>query len=105
MLLRFEGHSDDTFGEYYSFNDDYDNCASGEPIVFKVASPDGESLLVIGQYCPGKATGWMIGVARVDEDDDKPIPNWPMYFELGERPYSPRLVIRAPDGCAMVHVK
>jgi hypothetical protein len=26
--LRFEGYSDDTFGEYGHTNDDYDNCAS-----------------------------------------------------------------------------
>lgn len=28
--LRFEGYSDDTFGEVAYFEDDYDNCASGE---------------------------------------------------------------------------
>ncbi len=30
--LRFEGYSDDTFGEYGLTGDDVDNCASLEPI-------------------------------------------------------------------------
>jgi hypothetical protein len=34
--LRFEGYSDDTFGEYAHTNNDYDNCASGESIEFLV---------------------------------------------------------------------
>lgn len=32
--LHFIGYSDDTFGEYRHFHDDYDCCASGEPIVW-----------------------------------------------------------------------
>ena len=32
IKLRFEGYSDDTFGEYGVTNDDYDNSASGKPI-------------------------------------------------------------------------
>jgi hypothetical protein len=35
--LRFEGFSDDTFGELTT-REDYDNCASGEPITFLVKS-------------------------------------------------------------------
>ena len=95
--LHFEGASDDTFGETHEFRDDYDNCASGRPIRYLV-SAGSESLLVVGQYCPEPATGWLIGVARADEDDDRPLPSWPMRIEHGERPYTPRLVIEAPDG-------
>ena len=72
-VLKFEGYSDDTFGEYAHTSDDFDNCASGSPIVYKV-SANNESLLVVGQHCPDTATGWMIGIARADEDNDKPIP-------------------------------
>ena len=104
MKLKFEGCSDDTFGEYKSLNDDWDNCASGKPIQWVVIAPNGDSLIVVGQYCPGAATGWLIGVTRADEDDDKPLPDWPMYFERGEREYSPALIIDAPEGCIMQHI-
>lgn len=30
--LKFEGYSDDTFGEYGVTNQDVDNCATMEPI-------------------------------------------------------------------------
>lgn len=103
-LLMFEGGSDDTFGEYNVFKDDHDNCANGKPIRFLVSSPTEGSVLVVGQYCPGPATGWQIGVARADEDDDTPLPPWPMRFTEGDRPYSPRLVIEAPDDATMKHV-
>ena len=36
-ILRFEGYSDDTFGEIAHTKDDYDNCASGAPIEYLVA--------------------------------------------------------------------
>jgi len=100
MRLRFEGHSDDTFGEYESTNEDYDNCANGKPIPFYVTSPEGDGMLVVGQYCPGKATGWQIGVAssQDDENDTKPIPTWPMHFERGAYPHTPALIIEAPEG-------
>jgi hypothetical protein len=61
---------------------------------------------VFGQYCPGAADGWLIGVARCDpnNDDDQHMPDWPMRFERGERSYSPSLVIEAPDGCTVQYV-
>ena len=101
QVLKFEGASDDTFG--YDFpgygGDDWDNCASGKPIEFLVQAPNGDALVVVGQYGHGACDGWMVGIARPDvEDDDTPIPAWPMHFEQSERPYSPTLVIEAPDG-------
>jgi len=44
--FKFEGCSDDTFGEYGVTNDDYDNCASGEPIRFQLTMPDGAGIIV-----------------------------------------------------------
>ncbi len=46
-ILRFEGYSDDTFGEVAHFKDDYDNCASGKPIEYLVLGPaiDGQPQL------------------------------------------------------------
>jgi len=95
--LRFEGFSDDTFGET-TRGPEHDNCASMKPIIFKVWSESAkDGLFVTGQYCPGPSTGWMIGISRLSDDDSRPIPNWPMRFEHGEKPYSPSLVIEAPD--------
>jgi hypothetical protein len=96
--LRFEGCSDDTFGEYGVTNEDHDNCASGKPIEFLVKAGE-EALVVRGQYCPGKCGGWLVGVAhweRTDADEHH-LPDWAMRFERGERPYSPALIIEAPD--------
>jgi hypothetical protein len=96
--LRFEGYSDDTFGEYGHTNDDYDNCASGEPIEYLVQHPaTGLGVVVTGQYCPGQSTGWMIGIANYQPDDsDVRMPVWPMRFSpLGGLN---GLVIEAPEG-------
>lgn len=103
--LWFEGSSDDTFGltrcgDDTSRCDDYDNCASGKPIEWRVWSPEtDDSLIVTGQYAPGTSEGWLIGIApapHVDGEEHN-IPTWPIRFERGGREYSPRLVIEAPD--------
>jgi hypothetical protein len=98
--LRFEGYSDDTFGEYAHTNDDYDNCSSGESIEYLVQDPaTGLGVVVTGQYCPGRSTGWMIGVANYKPDDfDAAMPDWPIRFEPNGHRQEPTLVIEAPDG-------
>jgi len=105
--LRFEGYSDDTFGELTT-REDYDNCASGEPIIFKVWSGQAnDGLYVFGQYCPGPLTGWMIGVGRLNDDDDQHMPDWPIRLQSGidrDRSYSPQLIIDAPDDVIISHV-
>lgn len=97
--LRFEGYNDDTFGEYAHTNDDYDNCGNRKKIHWLVEA-GAERLLVVGQYDQNPAAGWQIGVAAFDERsaDDPMIPEWPMRFERGSRPYTPALVIEAPEG-------
>lgn len=99
--LRFEGYSDDTFGEYAHTNDDFDNCASGKPIDWLVTVPGQDlGLVVTGQY--GRrddVAGWQIAVGSYDpEHADTALPEWPMRFVRGERDYSPALIIEAPDG-------
>ena len=97
--LRFEGYSDDTFGEYALTREDYDNRASGEPIEFMVSS-GADRLLVTGQHCPSRMSGgWMIGVTSALDPggSDRPVPAWPIRFEQSEREYSPALIIEAPD--------
>ena len=70
ILLRFEGHSDDTFGEVEHFREDYDNCASGEPIEWLVKdSSTGLGVVVTGQFCPGSSGSWMIGVSAYTKED------------------------------------
>ena len=102
-VFRFQGSSDDTFGDVSPRGDDYDNCASGKPIVWLVKA-GADRLLVWGQYAPNEApcAGWVIGIANaLDDRDELPIPAWPMRFEQGDAPYSPTLVIEAPDGAEM----
>ncbi|GAA0907509.1 hypothetical protein GCM10009552_15540 [Rothia nasimurium] len=81
--LRFEGHSDDTFGEYGVTNDDYDNCASSFAIEYLITSPSqpDAGLVVTGQHCPGGSGSWLIGVSNYDPDySDRPLPRWPARF-------------------------
>jgi hypothetical protein len=104
--LRFEGYSDDTFGEVEHFKDDYDNYASGEPIEYLVLGPavEGEEqlgIVVTGQHCPGNSGTWMIGVANYDPDySDRDLPRWPMRIEAQDyrNGFQPSLVIEAPIG-------
>ena len=91
--LRFEGYSDDTFGEYAHPQYDHNNCASGEPIEYLVQDPaTGLGVVVTGQRCPGNSSSWMIDVADYQLDLDEGMPNWPMRFDPN------RLLIEAPEG-------
>jgi hypothetical protein len=97
--LRFEGYSDDTFGEVQHFGDDYDNCASGNPIEYLVEA-GGLGMVVTGQHCPGHSGGWLIGVANYDpQAEDRDFPRWPMRIEPQQfrNGFRPSLVIEAPD--------
>jgi hypothetical protein len=103
--LIFGGYSDDTFGEITPRGDDFDNCASGRPIEWLVESKAfGQRLLVVGQYAPGGASGWLIGIAPANEDDDMPIPAWPYRLRPphgNERPHSPVLEVDVPDDATL----
>ena len=101
--LYFQGYSDDTFScQGNQIDCALDNCASGEPIVMLVSAADGQCF-VTGQFCPGESTGWQISVAPSHpEIDDVGMPSWPMRFKKCETPYSPELVIEAPDDVKVV---
>jgi len=106
--LRFEGGSDDTFGEYGVSNDAYDNCASGKPIEWVVTSPSspGVGLVVTGQHCPGESGSWLIGIASYDPDfNDSAMPAWPARFVPDLRRASgqlnPVLEIDVPADCVL----
>ena len=102
--LRFEGYSDDTFGEVAHTKDDFDNCASGKPIEYLVRLSDA-GVVVTGQHCPGNSGSWMIGVANYDPKcEDRAMPRWPMRIEPQDyrTGFNPSLVIEAPDGVEVV---
>ena len=95
--LTFYGCSDDTFGEYTTFKDDFDNCASGRPIEWLVDAPGG-AVLVTGQYGETNAC-WSIKVTPYGGHELE-LPDWPMTIRKGsedECSYSPTLEIQAPD--------
>lgn len=100
--LRFEGYSDDTFGEYAITRDDHDNCASGDPIVFIVRSPGNGNvgLYVVGHYGQ-RSGGWTIGVEPIDDPkmhEPLTLPPWPIRIgQSKDTPYSPAIYIDAPD--------
>ncbi|WP_289290388.1 hypothetical protein [Sporofaciens musculi] len=97
--LRFEGYSDDTFGEYGLTGDDIDNCASMNPIQCVVDCGEYGRLMIIGQYSQASCANgcWMVGVSKVEEYDD--FPNWDMRLREGvETKYSPALEIDLPPG-------
>lgn len=99
-LLRFEGYSDDTFGEVAHFKDDYDCCASGALIAYEIKFGD-NGLIVTGQYDgdtwpKGMPGVWTVGVAPLKEDTR--LPDWPIQFCLAECGYSAALMLDAPDG-------
>lgn len=99
MMLVFHGYSDDTFGEYLAFNDDFDDAGSGTPIEWVITAPDGDQLVVFGQYCHGSSTGWTVGVYSQEQDGTEiDIPEWPISVERSERAYSPALFVSAPVG-------
>lgn len=97
--MIFGGSSDDTFGEITARGDDYDNCGSGAPIEWLIQDPPtGDAMLVVGQYCPSAAGGWLVGVARpAFVADDEHLPDWPVRIVRSDRTYSPALEIDVPD--------
>lgn len=103
--LKFVGYSDDTFAcTGPGIDVDKDTCASGKPVTMLVASAShAGGIIVVGQYAPGHADGWLIGVSNRDPShDDVPIPAWPIRIERSERGYSPMLLIEAPDDVKVI---
>lgn len=102
-ILRFEGYSDDTFGEVEHFNDDYDNCASGDAIRYLVTAKNDngieQAIVVTGIYGEFSA-GWSIAVENYDpKAEDIDFPRWPMRIEPQNyrNGFQPSLIIDAPE--------
>lgn len=97
-VLKFEGYSDDVFGEYNLTNTEIDNCAQNTPIQCIVKSRlTGEALVVIGHYHlhPLNEGCWTIGISLLRENEK--VPTWPTRFIMGDCKYSPMLEIEVPD--------
>lgn len=89
MKLKFEGYSDDTFGEYGVTGEDIDNCGTMEPIQCVVDGGGYGQLMVIGQYSKASCSNgcWMIGISKVEEEDV--LPDWKISLLQGDMEYSP----------------
>jgi hypothetical protein len=93
--LKFQGHSDDVFAcTGPGIDVDLDNCGSGQPIYMRVGL-GAETLIISGQYCPGPAAGWQIGVAPGDGEDGSENRMLDCFISIGhsERDYSPLLML------------
>lgn len=97
MKLKFEGYSDDTFGEYGVTKEDIDTCGIMEPIQCVVDAGIHRRLMVIGQYSKASCGNgcWMIGISKVEEDDE--LPDWNISFLQGGMEHSPVLELEIPD--------
>ena len=100
--LRFEGSSDDTFGEYGVTYDDVDNCGSKEPIHCIVKSSKGR-LIVTGVYKHPLDACWTVGVSQYAEDEK--IPKWNFRYKTAENGYSPILEVDVPDDTEIEFIK
>lgn len=97
--LRFEGGSDDLFGEYNVTMEEECNDGCRRPIVFEVKA-DGKSIYVIGRYSTCGQGTWGIEVAPADEDN---LPDWTMRMSF--KGYSSILEIDVPDDVSVEYVK
>lgn len=92
----FEGYSDDTFGEYGITDIDHDDGAERSTRAFVVSRPNGEGVLITGQY--NRAGVWHIGMSLLDEHKPLNKDEWQICFEPNEEAaYRNRLVVNAPD--------
>lgn len=107
-VLRFEGDSDDRFGEVEFFDHQFDNCGNGQAVEYLVLGPQvdaqpQEGLVVSGQF--GRhGSGWSVSVTNYDpEGVDAAMPRWPMRIEPQHyrNGFQPSLVIEAPDGVSI----
>ena len=93
--LKFEGGSDDTFGEYGITHQEVDSCSKNTPIQCVISSKEG-SLVIIGHYHLHPTDGcWTIGIAQLKENEL--IPAWDTRFKIEHCGYSPVLEIDVPD--------
>lgn len=90
----FEGHSDDIFGECNITNIDCDDCASGSVIEHTLTRPNGEGVLITGQYMDSGC--WNIGVSLLDENKPLNTEEW-KFILLPHTTYKNRLEVIAPD--------
>lgn len=101
--VRFFGSSDDNV--CWKGPGVTDEVGSYDATTFLRVAGGGDELYVVARYCPGPASGWMLGVCRSVDDDDAHLPAWPMRIERDARmEYTPNLVIECPDDVTITPV-
>lgn len=102
-IYKFEGYSDDTFGEYGITNIDYDDAAQGELIQFKLKNQEGHGLLITGSYFPmhdskGReyfsGDGWTISATTLSEDN--PV-DWAVQLHPCFEGYRSQMTVTVPE--------
>lgn len=100
--LRFEGSSDDLFGEYGVTDTELDNCSTGKPLGFKIEA-EGKSMKVIGRYSNGC---WGIeAVQGESEDQPETIPDWNMRMSFKKNGYTAVLEVDIPNVFTLTPLK
>lgn len=108
--LGFYGASDDLFLADVDGKCVEELCNSGadEAMAYLVKAGT-ESLVVVGIYAPAPVGGtWVVGVTLYAEGFA--LPPWPMRFisenpdGTNKLPYSPRLIIEAPDNVTIEEI-
>lgn len=95
----FKGQSDNIFGEYGITDIQYLERFTGRvrPLShFTLKRPNGEGLLITGQYTVGGT--WHIGVSVLNKKQPPNKDEWQFYFEPDEDvTYNNRLIVIAPE--------
>lgn len=92
--VSFFGASDDLFVVDGDYTDEICDTKGG-PMSYRIETPDGEGLVVVGTYAPSDGAVWAIGICQLDED--RPLPPWTMRWTTYHSGYSIELELELPD--------
>lgn len=98
--IKFQGHSDDVLMAWSTHTNEYVESTAdhyGQPCLFSVVAPDGDGLIVVGNYNAFYYTCWSIGVAPLGEGRE--LPRWIIQMQsMASNLYSPVIVLDVPEG-------
>jgi len=106
--LQFYGASDDLFEIEGTRAGEPDEIGCFERIAAVKVANDHAGLFVAALYNPPKRPDglpgcWTIGICPLEED--VPLPDWPMRWELASNGYSTKLTLEAPDDVRVSEVE
>lgn len=85
----FHGHSDDLV-EISGHHEEEIPLPKGDAAVFTLQRPDGLGLKAVIQYAPATLGGvWCVGVAPLEEAEDKGEPSWPVTWSVHIQAHDP----------------